>query len=94
MYIISMRWTWHPAKSEWTQQDRGFDFDFAVQLFDGRIILSPTDRKGERRMHAIGMIGGKHYVVVYTKRVVDGVRVRHVISARRARDNEKAKYDA
>lgn len=89
-----MRWAWHSPKNDWTLQERGFDFAFAVRIFERRVRLSPTDRNGERRIHAIGVIDGRYYVVVYAKRHDEQGRVRRVISARRARDNEKAHYDA
>lgn len=88
-----MRWTWHPAKNDWTLADRGFDFEFAIQIFDGRVAFSRTDRDGERRIKAVGMIQGKHFTVIYTKRVENGERVRRVISARRAWDNEAKDYN-
>ena len=87
-------WTWHDAKSEWIYQDRGIDFAYALRIFVGRYRVRRSDRNGERRYLAVGMIDGKHYTIVYTKRVEDGELVRRVISARRAWDNEQKAFDA
>jgi uncharacterized DUF497 family protein len=89
-----MRWTWHEPKNEWTLLDRGIDFPYALRIFNGLIRLRRTDRKGERRYLAIGVVDGKHYVVVYTKRIEGGELVRRVISVRRAWDSEEKTYNA
>jgi uncharacterized DUF497 family protein len=94
MYITSMRWTWHQPKSDATQADRGFGFNDVIRMFEGPVFLESADRKGERRIQAIGIIEGRYFSVIYTKRGKAPNRCRHIISARRARDNEKAKYDA
>ena len=92
MYIKTIHWTWHEAKSQWTLQDRGFDFVYALQIFTGRYRVRRSDRNGERRYAAVGAIDGRCYTVVYTKRVEDGELVRRVISARRAWDNEEKAF--
>lgn len=84
-------WTWTPAKNDKTFAERGFDFEFATLIFEGRVVLRRSDRDGEARIQAIGVIDGRYYSVIYTKR--SRPRRRHIISARRARKNEEAYYN-
>ncbi|HXC25264.1 MAG TPA: BrnT family toxin [Gemmatimonadaceae bacterium] len=87
-----MDWTWDPAKSTWTAQERGFNFAYAARVFEGRVHLVHANRHGERRWQAIGLIDGRYYSVIYTKRGTGASRTRRIISARRARDNEIEAY--
>ena len=75
-----------PAKSEKTLPERGFDFAFAAQVFNGRTETYVDDRVDydEVRMVAIGKIDGKLHTAVYT----DRGEVRRIISAHRASRQE------
>jgi uncharacterized protein len=79
---------WDPAKSEATEHRRGIGFDRAAEIFTGRTIEWPDDRKdyGESRIRAVGESNGELLNVVYTRRG-DTVRI---ISARRANQKERA----
>ena len=86
-----------PMVFEWDENKRrsnidlhGIDFEDAVQIFDGpeRETLSP--RMNEERWLAIGVVDGIEIAVIYTIR--DGRR--RIITARRARTNERRDYHA
>ncbi len=85
-----MEFEWDAAKSNRCLEKRGFDFDFAVRLFDTVHIAFEDDRReyGEVRMIAIGVIEGRVFKVVYT----DRSGVRRIISANRASRQEKLKW--
>jgi uncharacterized DUF497 family protein len=78
---------WDEQKSAWTLGRRGFDFDFASRIFDGPVLERVDERReyGESRIQAIGSVEEDVLFVVYTDR--DGVR--RIISARRARKQER-----
>jgi uncharacterized protein len=84
-----------PASFEWDERKNllnlakhGIDFDDAIEVFHGRIILRQSDRNNEERWIAIGEIEGRIIAVVFTRRG-DTLRI---ISARRARKNEEREY--
>ena len=83
-----MEFAWDPAKSEATEHKRGIGFDRAAEIFTGRMVEWPDNRKdyGERRIRAVGESSGELLHVVYT-RCGDTVRI---ISARRANQKERA----
>ncbi len=69
--VYYMIFEWDPLKSDANLCDRGFDFEFAVLVFEG-ILLQKEDRRkayGELRMVAIGVVEGVHLTVVYTDRL-------------------------
>ena len=84
-----------PASFEWDDQKRelnlakhGIDFDDAIEVFSGPIILRRSDRNHEERWTALGCSDNRLIVVVFTRRT----EVIRIISARRARKNEESKY--
>lgn len=81
---------WDEGKSQRTLGQRGFDFTFALRIFEGPVTLCRSDRYGEVRWLAVGAIGDILLAVVFTFRG-DYLRI---ISARRARRNEQAAYRA
>jgi uncharacterized DUF497 family protein len=83
-----MIFEWHDAKHEWNSRERGFGFDFAALVFEGRVLTQIDDRHdyGEVRIKAIGEVDGIVLVVVYT----DRDDVRWIISARKANRKERA----
>jgi len=82
--------SWDPDKSEACLADRGFDFGLASRVFEGRTIERIDHRRdyGEVRVQTIGYIEGRLFVVVYTQRGA----VKHIISARRAHQEEFDKW--
>jgi uncharacterized protein len=84
-----------PAGFEWDNQKREFnlakhsiDFDSAIEVFYGPIILRRSDRNDEERWTALGYSDDRLIVVVFTRRA----EVIRIISARRARKNEEREY--
>ena len=51
-----MRFSWDARKSERNLRERGFDFEFATQIFEGSTLERVDSRRnyGERRMIALG----------------------------------------
>ncbi len=82
-----MEFEWDEAKSDWTQRERGFGFDLAVEIFDGPVVEWEDQRQdwGEVRMVAVGIVNGRFLTVVYTDR---GTK-RRIISARVSRKKER-----
>lgn len=79
---------WDKRKSKSNLDKHGIDFDDAVEIFYGPIILRRSDRNNEERWIAIGFLENKLIAVVFTRRA-DAFRI---ISARRARKNEESEY--
>jgi hypothetical protein len=84
-----------PQSFEWDEQKRalnlakhGIDFDSAVEVFYGPIVLHRSDRNNEERWTALGYSENRLIVVVFTRRV----HVLRIISARRARKHEESEY--
>jgi len=85
-----MRLSYDPAKSERNQADRGLAFDLAEE-FDWSSALIVEDRRkdyDERRYQALGSIGERLHMLVFTPRG-DAV---HVISLRWANQRERTRY--
>ncbi|AVT83306.1 BrnT family toxin [Rhodopseudomonas palustris] len=85
-----MRITFDPAKRQATLQERQLDFIDAAEVFAGKCIYIPDDRRdyGEERIITIGKLFGRMVIVVWTPRG----EARHVISMRKANDREKARF--
>ena len=82
--------TYDPAKSERNEMERGLAFSLADEFDWSTALIVEDTRKdyGERRYQALGMIGEKLYMLVFTPR--DGLV--HVISLRRANQRERTRY--
>lgn len=82
--------SWDTRKSDACFTQRGFDFALASRLFEGPWFERMDRRRdyGEARIQAIGRIEGRLFVVVYTQRGP----VKHIISARRAHEEEFEKW--
>ncbi|MBW3630219.1 MAG: BrnT family toxin [Gemmatimonadetes bacterium] len=83
-----MEFEWFPAKNEANIAKHGIDFNDAIRIFADSIVVVGPDRDGEVRWGAIGVVNGREIAVFYTVR---GERYR-IISARRARANEREAY--
>ena len=79
---------WHAEKSASNRRKPGIDFDEAIEVFYGTRLVRRSDRDGEERWLAIGETEGRIVTVDFTWRG-DALRI---ISARRARRNEKRAY--
>jgi uncharacterized protein len=79
---------WNERKSESNLAKHGIDFDNAIEVFYGPIVLRRSDRNNEERWVAVGHSKNRLIAVVFTRRS-DIIRI---ISARRARKNEERAY--
>jgi len=79
---------WDPAKREIVLRNREIDFEDARFVIDGPTIIRRSDRKGETRYMVFGFLDDVEVVVVCTIRS----NVCWIISARRARRDERKKY--
>jgi uncharacterized DUF497 family protein len=76
-------------------RERGFDFEFAMQIFEGATLERADDRHdyGERRVIAVGEVQNIELTVVYTDRTdADGEINRRLISARRSNRVEREAF--
>lgn len=80
------------AKNERSIATRAISFELAVAFeWDGALIVEDTRKDyGERRFQALGVIGGRLHVLVFTPR---GGKT-HVISLRKANKREVKRYEA
>jgi uncharacterized DUF497 family protein len=79
---------WDKRKSDSNLAKHGIDFDGAVEIFYGPVVLRRSNRNNEERWIAVGSSGNRLITVVFTRRA-DVIRI---ISARRARKNEEREY--
>jgi len=87
---MEAQFEWDEAKNARNREKHNIDFMDAILVFAQAHALRRSDRGGEERLVATGMADGLLISVIYTVR--DG-RFR-IISARRARENEKREYRA
>ena len=87
-----MRFSWDARKSSRNLRERGFDFEFATQVFDGTTLERVDSRRdyGERRVIALGRAQDMALTVVYTDRAeASGEVDRRIISARKSNRRER-----
>ena len=90
-----MRFSWDARKSTRNLLERGFDFEFATQIFDGSTLERADSRRdyGERRVIAVGKAQDIALTVVYTDRAESNGEVsRRLISARKSNRREREAY--
>ena len=90
-----MRFSWDARKSTRNLRERGFDFEFATQIFDGSTLERVDARRdyGERRVIALGKVQGIPLTVVYTDQAEAGGDIsRRIISARKSNRREREAY--
>lgn len=83
---------WDAEKQRTNLEKHGVDFDDAISIFLGPTLEALDDRfdYGEARFVAYGEVGGHILAVVYTMRD----EVCRIISARKARSDERRQYYA
>lgn len=84
-----MKFEFDPAKSKLNKLKHGVDFIEAQEIWSGPFSEIPAKDKAEPRRLVIGHVGAKLYSAIVTRR---GTAIR-IISARRARDEEKKIHD-
>ena len=84
-----MRFEWYDTKEEGNIAKHEIDFDSAIDLFDGRPFFETQSAyPDEERWQRTGIVDERFMTVIWTRRG-DVIRI---ISARRARTNEKRNY--
>ncbi|MSP01725.1 MAG: BrnT family toxin [Acetobacteraceae bacterium] len=81
---------WHEPKRTINLEKHGIDFDDAISIWAGPVATRLAPHKSEERFVSVGVAEERIIAVVWTLR---GQR-RRLISARRARDHERACYTA
>ena len=91
MYSAQMKITFDPVKNERNLRERGLPFQLVEGLDWYSALVEEDVRKlyQEARYVAIGFIGGRLFVVIFTP-AADGVRV---ISFRKANQREVKRYE-
>jgi uncharacterized DUF497 family protein len=87
-----MDFEWDLAKEAANVAKHGITFTDAASVFDDPHHLTEDSTKpeyGEERSLALGMVAERLVAVIYT----DREQRRRIISARRARKNERERYD-
>ena len=82
-----MRFSWDARKSSRNLRERGFDFEFATQIFDSSTLERADSRRdyGERRVISLGKAQDIALTVVYTDRAESGGEInRRIISAKKS----------
>jgi uncharacterized DUF497 family protein len=87
-YESAIGFDWDDRKSQLNLAKHGIDFENAIEVFYGPIILRRSDRNNEEPWVAVGDSKNRLVAVVFTRRA-DVIRI---ISARRARKNEEREY--
>ena len=90
-----MRFSWDARKSSRNLRERGFDFEFATQIFDSSTLERADSRRdyGERRVISLGKAQDIALTVVYTDRAESGGEInRRIISARKSNRREREAY--
>jgi uncharacterized protein len=85
---MEMEFEWDEAKAAGNLEKHRISFEDAIGIFEGPVLETRSDRGAEERYKAIGVVEGREIAVIYTLR--EG-RYR-IISARRARPNERRAY--
>ena len=87
-----MGFEWDERKRERNLLIHRVDFIDVLSIFDGATLEIVDERfdYGETRIRCLGDIGGRVYVVVYTRRGVN----RRIISVRKANARERRTYYA
>lgn len=83
-----MDFEWDSDKDAQNREKHGIAFEDAIVVFSRPRYTERSDRKGERRWQTVGRLSGRLITIVYTRR---SGHIR-VISARRARSDERQRY--
>ena len=92
---MKVKFTWDPWKSEWNLKHRYFSFEYAEQVFYDTHVRFKEDRvdaEGRERIHAVGMVEGRVYLVVFVEETDEQEIRYHIISARLAEPREERFY--
>jgi uncharacterized DUF497 family protein len=91
-----MRFEWDARKDKANRAKHGISFDLAKRVFDDPNHLSVQDRHegGEERWQTLGLIG-PHVIILVAHTYEDehGEETIRIISARKATQTERRRYD-
>jgi uncharacterized DUF497 family protein len=87
-FLAPDEFEWDEDKSNANLEKHGIDFEDAMKVFYGPVLLRRSDRNDEERWIAIGFLENRLIAVVFTRRA----EVIRIISSRRARKNEERAY--
>ena len=89
-FFRSEGFEWDETKNQANVEKHGISFERATQAFDGTFQRYEDNRRdyGEKRYRCVGMVDGELFAVIYTERN----SVVRIISARRARRDERREY--
>lgn len=85
-----MDFEYDDTKRQKVLEKHGIDLLDAARILEGDCLVAASDRHGETRWLAIGLLEGREIALAFTRRG-DAIRL---ISARRARENERTAYHA
>ncbi|WP_299908063.1 BrnT family toxin [uncultured Paracoccus sp.] len=88
--MASDRFEWDEVKRHMTLEKHGIDFIDAIEIFDLPFLRVTARSETEQREIAIGFVQNMIIAVVFTGRG----DVTRIITARRARRNEREAYEA
>ncbi len=90
-----MRFTWDPPKENANKRNHKLSFDLSRNVFDDPLVAIVYDRfeNGEDRYHAIGMVGQKCLLVVYSYPDPNDESWIQVIGLREATSHERKRYE-
>jgi uncharacterized protein len=82
--------SWDEAKRQITLRERGLDFVDAEEVFKGRALTLPDDRRdyGEQRFITAGWLRGRFVMIAWTPRA----ETRRIISMRYGHADEEQYY--
>lgn len=89
---MAFKFEWDPDKARVNRAKHNVEFSDAQRALDDPFVVDWLDDRenyGEDRFLSLGMVEGRLLVVAYTMPDENTVRI---ISARRARPNEKRRY--
>ncbi len=84
-----MEFEYDPNKSEANRAKHGIGFEEAQALWMSETIEAVANSPSEPRVLMVGVIGGKHWSAIITRRA-NAIRI---ISVRRSRENEIKAYE-
>jgi uncharacterized DUF497 family protein len=91
-----MQFTWDDKKDQANRAKHGVSFEIAMRVFADPFALSRQDRieNGEYRWQTLGMVDGILLLLVaHTVCEEDGEETIRIISARRADQQERKRYE-
>ena len=91
-----MTFEWDPAKAAANRAKHGVSFELACEVWDDPLLAIVPDRieAGERRWHAIGLVGTVVVLlVVHLHPNPDNEERVRIVSARKATARERRRYE-